>query len=479
MASDNQTRRQMAGIFIVLLCAGCGGDGGGGGGNPVTAPRLGSLRVSVQTSGGDLDENGYRVVVGSEPGPPISVNQSLLISDLTPGTHTVALGDLAANCTIAGAHPLSVTVAPGSPAEVGFTVNCDATGIEVRIRTSGPDNPIGYELTVKDVPWLSHPSVIPPNGSQMVTRLTPGTYSLALGNIAENCSIVGARERTVTVANRTVTPVLFEITCVALMRVEKIAYTVGTQIVLANVDGSGAVDLRAGRYPAWSADGTRLAFEDAACYADYYEICFGGIVIVDPEARKVTIPSAGKGGTQPAWAPAGDLIAFSCACDNPFAVSPVYAIYTMKLDGSAAMRLSLAGVLSASNPAWSPDGQRIAFTCIVDNNNDICTSNANGTGVVRLTSDPAVDTDPQWSPDGRRIAFSRHLDRLRVVLMSADGGAVTEISEGWEPAWSRDGGSLVYAREDGLFRIDTNGSNSVRLTSGNHYAPAWRPKSNP
>jgi len=65
-----------------------------------------------------------------------------------------------------------------------------------------------------------------------------------------------------------------------------------------------------------------------------------------------------------------------------------------------------------SQPVWSPDGSRIAFYSDRkfnlpdrDDNVDIYVMAADGTGLTRLTDDPASDAFPYWSPDGQRLAF--------------------------------------------------------------------------
>jgi hypothetical protein len=58
------------------------------------------------------------------------------------------------------------------------------------------------------------------------------------------------------------------------------------------------------------------------------------------------------------------------------------------------------------NPAWSPDGTKIAFM----RDGDIWVMNADGSGLVQLTTDPVYEDDPAWSPDGTKIAFMRSGD---------------------------------------------------------------------
>src|SRR5262245_37980713 len=58
------------------------------------------------------------------------------------------------------------------------------------------------------------------------------------------------------------------------------------------------------------------------------------------------------------------------------------------------------------SPAWSPDGQMIAFSSTRSGNPDIWVIPANGGEARQLTSHPAPDFEPTWSPDGTQIAFS-------------------------------------------------------------------------
>ena len=82
-------------------------------------------------------------------------------------------------------------------------------------------------------------------------------------------------------------------------------------------------------------------------------------------------------------------------------------------------------------PAWSPDGTRIAFWTNRDGNDEIYAMNANGTGPVNLSNNPFFDVDPAWSPDGTLIAFrSGRTGNDEVYVMTSGGAGQTNLRIG-------------------------------------------------
>lgn len=167
-------------------------------------------------------------------------------------------------------------------------------------------------------------------------------------------------------------------------------------------------------------------------------------------------------------------------------------IFSVAADGSGRRRLTTAPG-SAGDPAWSPEGRRIAYTHATSDARDIWVMTADGRGHTNLTNTPEIDEhSPFWSPDGLRLGYLRDGE---LVLMDADGGGAAAIPAPDDalasPVWSPTGERIAVsapAPDDDLARViwtlEADGSDALQITvpgdeqlSGEdlHRAPAWSP----
>src|SRR6266516_1915231 len=184
-------------------------------------PTTGSLSVTTATSGasGDVDPDGYSVTLDGTTSRAIGDNATTTFSELAPGSHTVVVSGVAANCTVSGGTSRTVSVTAGTTVSTSYAVSCAPTGggtgsLTVTTATSGASgdlDPDGYTVSV-DGGAASQP--IPDNGS--VTFTGPaGDHTVALSGVAANCSVGGANPRTVTVPSGGTTTTTFSVSCAA------------------------------------------------------------------------------------------------------------------------------------------------------------------------------------------------------------------------------------------------------------------------
>jgi hypothetical protein len=153
-------------------------------------------------------------------------------------------------------------------------------------------------------------------------------------------------------------------------------------------------------------------------------------------------------------------------------------LYVVNADGSGTPRRLTTEPGCDSNPAWSPDGTKIAFTSDRGGNLDIyaidaCCEEGDTNQSQQLTNDPPEDSDPAWSPDGTQIAFTHTAGtNADVYEMDADGSGKTRLtySDAIEahPTWSPDGKKIAFTREGfpGAYTGSSTGATTMMPTTG-------------
>jgi len=181
----------------------------------------GTLRVITSTTGSSLDHDGYTVLVdeycdyyyGCYYGwsEPAAANDTVVIAPIANGDHTVWLSNMAANCTVAGANPVTATVTVGDTATVVVAVTCaPAGGVAVTAVTTGIDlDPDGYAVLM-DGNFARHADV---NGVVTIPDVSAGDHAVQLGDVAQNCSVAGSNPATIHVTVNDTARLTFQVTC--------------------------------------------------------------------------------------------------------------------------------------------------------------------------------------------------------------------------------------------------------------------------
>ena len=256
-----------------------------------------------------------------------------------------------------------------------------------------------------------------------------------------------------------------------------------------NPDGTGLRKLTGGPlYDAqsdWSPDGRSIAFRRGPNASQRL-----GVWRMDLYGNDQTLLTQGdpavptQNATQPSWTPDGHGLLFRATLP-PFPDSDIWQIGT-----SGEGRHLLAHVPGEQlYPSYSPDMSKIAFTTqFTTTDRAIFTMNPDGSELSKVFDVPgAYDSAPAWSPDGDQIAFeSDHDGDMEIYAMNADGSNVRRLTDNVihdeGPVWSPDGERITFTSgpedlDGDIWVMDADGTDRMRLTDvpGRDESPDWQP----
>jgi Tol biopolymer transport system component len=436
------------------------------------------VEVTATTTGLDFDPDGYLISVDDQSPSVLPPNGVLTISRLSAGTHQVTVTGVSPNCSIDAPNPLSVSVPDRSMVQLSVTATCVATSgsVVITAATTGNDpDPNGYSVQLDD-----QVRSLGVNGSISFDGVPVGDHQVGIADLASNCAAQDATTRTVHLSGGSTTrdtvSVAFAVSCTPTTG--SILVTAATQGVALDPDG---YQVRVDGLASWALPpngATTIGHLVAGTHTVLIEGVAANCTVSGTRERSVPVTI---GGTTP--------VTFSVICAQPGAIEVTVVtdgadpdpngyrfhveLGTWTLPANGVVLLS--PIADGNRAVWLDD---IAPNCVVIGENS---------RIVQVTSGgPSTRVAFQLScVKTSKIALQRG---QTITVVYADGSTAVDLAPGVEPAWSPDGGRIVFGaitcfdeyhcNQSGLALMHPNGTGLVQLTTdGSDSEPAWRPGS--
>lgn len=228
--------------------------------------------------------------------------------------------------------------------------------------------------------------------------------------------------------------------------------------------------------PAWNPDGKRFAYSSS----------FGVSILDIPGQMFLAVSAPGKPAARPSWSADGTRLVYELQGDNPG-----LEVY----DTRDKTRKAVALPLKASQPAWHPKDDRLAFVAAVDGVDQVfvveaaclkdgtCDKPATALAPVQVTKGGKANREPAWSPDGKRLALERDAGDGKgtgIFVMNADGTDLKRLSrpgsDDHAPAWGG-AGALAFQRGGGdkpsVCVMKADGTGTLIVIKDTARSPSW------
>ena len=232
--------------------------------------------------------------------------------------------------------------------------------------------------------------------------------------------------------------------------------------------------------PRWSPDATRIAF---TCFAPYQGVTSAQICMYSTASnRSIAFPRFRGTNSSPAWSPDGTQLAFEASQggDPQIVISDANGGHLQRVTDTAGV---------STSPAWNPKtGKQIVFVSDRGGDPVLYMANSDGSSVQKIDlPDMGYVIDPAWSPNGQLLAFSwrRPSGNYDIYVMDVVTHQLAELTRdagrNERPSWAPDGRHLVFestrtgSRQ--IWSMLADGSMTHQLTfQGDNESPNWSPR---
>jgi Tol biopolymer transport system component len=219
---------------------------------------------------------------------------------------------------------------------------------------------------------------------------------------------------------------------------------------------------------ALSRQGNRLAYAVVRSDANIWRVEVPATGVAPSAAVKFIASTSIE--NEPAYSPNGKKIAFTSNRSGSM------EIWVCNSDGSHPEKLTSFGGPQTIRPRWSPDGQQIVFYSNAEGSRNIYVIGLDRRIPKQLAKNPSNDGNPSWSADGRWIYFqSDRTGEGGVWKVPVDGGEAVPVLgvRGGAPVESPDGKFIYYHKDDGIWRVPTNGGMEAQVIDSIHPEGGW------